>query len=139
MAVVGAPTLAGQPVTLVGQGQRRHSMVAMRDVAAYAVAVLERQRGENQTLAIGGPQPISWHDVVAAFEHELERQIPAHTVPLGQPVPGMQDFLVEMLTALEAYDSPIDSSALAADYGVRPTSLADVVHGVVASSGQHVG
>jgi uncharacterized protein YbjT (DUF2867 family) len=39
--VVGAPALAGQPVTIVGEGRRRHSFVAMRDVAAYAVAALD--------------------------------------------------------------------------------------------------
>lgn len=138
MGVVGGPAFAGQPVVLVGEGRRRHSMVAMRDVAAFAVAALEDGRPAGDTLVIGGPQPISWRDVVSAFEQELGRSIPVRTVPLGQPVPGMPDFLTALLTGLETYDSPIDSSALAASYGVDQTTLAQFVHGVVAGAAAQV-
>src|SRR5680860_106538 len=134
MAVVGEPALAGRPVTLVGEGRRRHSLVAMRDAAAYAVAALEHPRAEGQTLVFGGPQPVSWRDVVAAFERELGRDLPVRTVPLGEPGPALPDWLSGLLTALETYDSPIDSGALAATYGVTPTPLQDFVRGVVAAS-----
>ena len=50
IAVVGAPALAGMPVTLVGQGQRVHSLIAMRDVAEYAVAALRHSESERQVL-----------------------------------------------------------------------------------------
>ena len=139
MAVVGGPALAGQPVTLVGEGRRVHSMVAMRDAAAYAVAALDRTEADGQTLVIGGPHPVSWRDIVAAFAQELGTDIPVRTVAPGQPVPGMPDFLIGLVTALETYDSPIDSSALAAAYGIRPTMLAAFVHNVVAASRRHVG
>ena len=86
--VVGGPALAGQPVTLVGEGRRRHSFVAMRDVAAYAIAALD-QEAIGQTLIIGGPEPVTWWDVVAAFNAELGREIPIRTVRPGQPVPGL--------------------------------------------------
>ena len=138
MGVVGGPALAGQPVTLVGEGHRRHSMVAMADVAAFAVAALERDATDAETLIIGGPQPISWRDVVTAFEQALGRAIPVRTVALGDPVPGMPDFMTELLTALETYDSPIDSSALADTYGVTQTSLGEFAQGVVASATQRV-
>lgn len=138
LMVVGGPALAGRPVTLVGEGRRRHSMVAMRDVAAYAVAALERQEAVGQTLLIGGPEPISWRDVVAAFEQELGRDVPVKTVPLGLPVPGMPDWLSQVLTALETYDSPLDIDALADAYGVMPTSLAEWARDVVVSSRERV-
>lgn len=138
LMVVGGPALAGRPVTLVGEGRRRHSMVAMRDVAAYAVAALERQEAVGQTLLIGGPEPISWRDMVAAFEQELGRDVPVKTVPLGQPVPGMPDWLSQVLTALETYDSPLDIEALADAYGVMPTSLAEWARDVVVSSRERV-
>ena len=138
MAVVGGPALAGQPVTLVGEGRRRHSMVAMRDVAAFAVAALDRDGPERETLTIGGPQAISWRDVVGAFEQELGRSIPVHVVPLGDAAPGMPHFMTELLSALETYDSPIDSSALADSYGVALTSLGEFVQGVAAGSAERV-
>ena len=134
MAVVGGPAFGGEPVMLVGEGRRRHSMVAMSDVAAFAVAALERDHPDSGTLVIGGPQPISWRDVVSALEQELGRSIPVRTVPLGESVPGMPDFMTELLTALETYDSPIDSSAVADAYGVTLTSLDEFVHSVVATA-----
>lgn len=132
--VVGGPALTGQPVTLVGEGRRRHSMVAVRDVVAYAVAALERDEGNNQRLLIGGPDAISWHDAVAAFEHELGRNIPVRTVRLGDPVPGMADQVNGLFQALETYDSPLDMTALTATYGVTPTTLGDFVHTFVSSA-----
>jgi NADH dehydrogenase len=128
---VGGPGLAGEPVTLVGEGRRRHSMVAMADVVAYAVAALARDEAINQRLLIGGPEAISWRDAVAAFEQELGRGIPVRTVPLGDPVPGMPDQVNGLFQVLETYDSPLDMSAMAATYGVTPTALKDFVHAFV--------
>ena len=131
VAVVGAPALAGMPVTLVGRGQRVHSLIAMRDAAEYAVAALHHSESERQVLVIGGPEPVSWLDVVAAFERELGRALPVRTVPVGQPVPGMPDLLSGFLTALETYDSPLDMTQLSRTYRVAPTTLEDWVHSFV--------
>ena len=131
--VVGGPALAGQSVTLVGEGRRRHSLVAMRDVTAYALATLDHE-AKGQTLLIGGPKPVSWWDVIAAFNQELGREIPVRTVQPGQPVPGLPDVVAGLLTMMDTYDSPIDSSELASTYGVTPTSLAEFVRDFLASN-----
>ena len=131
---VGGPALAGEPVTLVGEGRRRHSMVAMRDVVSYAVAALGRDEAKNQRLLIGGPDAITWRDAVAAFEHELGRQVPVRTVPLGDPVPGMPEQVNGLFQVLETYDSPLDMNAMAVTYGVTPTTLEDFVHAFVSSA-----
>ncbi len=135
-AVVGGPALAGQPVTLVGDGMRRHSMVAARDVAAYAVAALDHDEAHNETLHIGGPHPVSWLDVVAAFEQELGRDLQVRTIAPGESVPGLPGFVSELAAALAGYDSPMDVSALTRTYEVAPTTLAEFVHGFVATSRQ---
>jgi len=49
--VVGGPALAGRTVTLVGDGLRRHSMVALRDVVSYATAVLDRSKRTAESCA----------------------------------------------------------------------------------------
>ncbi|HWC10732.1 MAG TPA: SDR family oxidoreductase [Acidimicrobiales bacterium] len=131
---VGGPALAGQTVTLVGEGRRRHSMVAMRDVVSYAVAALERNEANNQRLLIGGPDAISWRDAVAAFEHELGGEIPVRTVRMGDPVPGMPEQVNGLFQVLETYDSPLDMTALAATYGVTPTALEDFVRAFVSTA-----
>ena len=38
--MVGYPVRHGRPVTLAGEGCRRHSFVAARDLAAFAVAAV---------------------------------------------------------------------------------------------------
>lgn len=123
MGVVGGPALSGAPVTLVGSGERRHSFVTMSDVAAYTLAALHSPAAENQILRVGGPETLSWRDVVATFEQFLGHPIEIRTVPTGEPVTGMPDFIVQLLTALETYDSPMDMAGLAENYGVKGTSL----------------
>ena len=135
MGVVGGPALSGAPVTLVGSGERRHSFVAVSDVAAYTLAALHSRASENQTVRVGGPEPLSWRDVVATFEQFLGRPVEVRTVPLGEPVPGMPEFIVQLLTALETYDSPMDMTGMAETYGVKGTSLREFLGATV----QHVG
>ena len=53
--IVGGPALRGNPITLVGDGRRRHSMVAMRDVAAYAAAALYHPETLDKTFTVVGP------------------------------------------------------------------------------------
>lgn len=134
VGVIGGPALSDQPGTLVGEGKRRHSMVATRDVAAYAVAALQRDEAIGQTLILGGPQALSMRDIVTAFEKELGRSIPVQTVPPSRSIPGMPVVVNELLAALESYDSPLDSTALADMYGISPTSVEDVVHAFVSNS-----
>jgi uncharacterized protein YbjT (DUF2867 family) len=52
--VVGMPALQGRPVTLVGEGRRRHSFISNRDVAAFAAAAVGNPAARNEYLAIGG-------------------------------------------------------------------------------------
>lgn len=121
--VVARPTLRGRPVVLVGEGRRRHSFVAMQDVAAYAAAMLDDPAAANQTIPIGGPEPVSWRDVVEMAEHEVGRPIEIQNIGLGEPVPGLPDLFNSVMTGLEMYDSPIDMREAGTRYGVSPTSL----------------
>jgi NADH dehydrogenase len=132
--VIGSPALTGDPVTVVGAGERRHSFVAMRDVAAYAVAAMDNPKAEGQALEIGGPEPVSWLDIAAAFEHELRKTVVLNTVPLGQPVPGQPAFVNTLLAALSTYDSPMDMRETAQTYRVTPTTLAQYVRTFVATN-----
>ena len=136
--VVGGPALAGRPVSIVGEGRRIHSFVAMRDVAAYAVAALEHPSAEGRTLTIGGPQALAWRDIVDVFERVLARPITLRTVPPGRPVPDLPEFVGDLLAVLDSYDSPIDISELASTYEVTPTPVADFVRDFVAAETQSV-
>ena len=96
----------------------------------------DRRDAVGQTLLVGGPQAVSFRDVVAAFEQELGREVPVLTMPLGQPVPGMPSIVSELLTALETYDSPLDMTDMAAAYPIPLTTLADFVRSFMAAHGR---
>ncbi len=125
-----APALAGQPVTIVGDGLRQHSLVALRDVAAYALAAYDHPAAERATLAIGGPEPVTWRDVVAAVESELGVDVTLRRVAPGEAVPGVPETVAQLLALFDSYDSPVDMSGLSSTYGVRPTTLKDFVAGL---------
>jgi uncharacterized protein YbjT (DUF2867 family) len=134
--VVGGPALAGEPVTIVGKGRRKHSMVAMRDVVSYVIAALDNDEARGQTLLIGGSEPLTWRDVVAVFERELGRDIPVQTINPGESIPNLPDIVSQLGAMLDSYDSPLDMTELSKTYGVTPTTLADFVHTFVASAQQ---
>jgi uncharacterized protein YbjT (DUF2867 family) len=121
--IVGRAALAGQPVTLVGEGKRLHSMISAADVAAFAVATANKETAYNRVLLLGGPQPVTWRDVVAAHERALGRHIQVRYLPKGKPLPGYPDFISEFMNLLEDYDSVIPMDSLAQEFGVRQVSL----------------
>ena len=130
--VVGMPVLQGRPVTLVGEGRRRHSFISDRDVAAFAVAAAENPAARNEYLAIGGPEPLSWRDVVETYERVLDRSIPVEFVAMGDPVP-LPDPMPSILAGMETYDSVIEMEELARTFDVPLTRLETFVREQVAS------
>jgi NADH dehydrogenase len=133
--IVGGPALAGQPVTLVGDGLRRHSMVAMRDVASYATAALnDPDQAAGRTLLVGGPEPATWRDVIVTFERVLGHDLVVQTIAAGERIPNVPDFVSELAAVLASYDSPLDMTSLARTYGVEQTTLAEFVDGFVATT-----
>jgi nucleoside-diphosphate-sugar epimerase len=96
-------------------------------VAAFAVAAVGNPAAINQYLVIGGPEPLSWRDVVATYERVLGRTILVNFVAPGQPVPGLPEFMAGMLASFEMYDSPLDMAETARTFGVKLTSLEEVV------------
>jgi NADH dehydrogenase len=133
--IVGGPALGGQPVTLVGEGRRRHSFASMGDVVQYALRSLDNPAAENSRIAIGGPQAVTWRDVVAAYERALGRPVPVQFQPVGQPLPWLPEAINGLLMGIETFDTEVDMSETSAAFGVRPTSLDEFVQRHVASAG----
>lgn len=130
--VVGMPSLQGQPVTLIGEGRRRHSFISNRDVAAFAVTAVDYPAARNQYLAIGGPEPLTWRNVVATYERELRRPISVRFVAMGEPVP-LPDPMPWILAGMETYDSDIEMDEIARTFDVRLMRLETFVREQVAS------
>jgi NADH dehydrogenase len=120
--LIEAPSLSGQPVTLVGESLRRHSFVAEKDVAAFAANAVRVPDAKDTTLAIGGPEGLTFRDVVRAYEEAGGRKIPVRSVAPGEPIPGVPEPVWGIAAALEEYDSVIPMEETARRYGVAPTS-----------------
>lgn len=125
--IVGMPLQRGQPVTLVGEARRKHSFVSMGDVAAFAVAAVDNPAAVNQRLLIGGPEAVSWHDVVAACEKALGCELPLRFVAPGGTMPGQSEEVAGLMAAMESHDSIIDMSETARTFGLALTPLEVVV------------
>lgn len=131
--VVGEPAMTNRPVTLVGSGRRKHTFITMDDVAGYACAALTNPHARRETVIVAGPDPLSWYDIVTAFENELQRTLTVRMLPHGAPAPDLPDFVTQLLTALDGYDTPIDMTQTSSAFGITPTHLADYIHAYASS------
>jgi uncharacterized protein YbjT (DUF2867 family) len=125
--LVAGPVLAGQPVTLVGDGTRRHSMISISDVASFAIASIHRPEARNRTIPLGGPEALSWREVVARFEKLTGREIEIRTVPVGWPLPGLPDVVSGLASAFATFESPIPMEETARSLGVTLTPIEAVI------------
>jgi uncharacterized protein YbjT (DUF2867 family) len=132
--VVGMPAMMGQPVTIVGEGRRKHSSISAGDVAAFILAAIGHSAAINQKLIIGGPEPLSFRDAVAIYERVLGHPIPVRSVAPGEPVPGLPEDLARLLAGLDTFDSPIEMTRMAHTFGIQLTQLEEVVRRTVKSA-----
>jgi uncharacterized protein YbjT (DUF2867 family) len=135
-AIVGSALAAGQPVALVGGGQRRHSFIAVDDVAAFAVAAVDNPAAANRRLVLGGPAALSWSDVVDLTSSIVGRPVPSVTIAPGSPIPTLPPPLDQVIgnlaAGLEQQDVVFDTSALARELGVTLTPAETVLRGMLA-------
>jgi uncharacterized protein YbjT (DUF2867 family) len=132
--VVGMPALSRQPVTLVGSGSCKHSFIFTGDIVKFIVASMNNPNAISQKLTIGGPEALSYREVVATFERVLGRKILVHTVAPGAPVPGLPEPVAQFLGATEVYNSVIDTTEVAKTFGVRLTSLEEFARAFTANA-----
>ncbi len=132
--VVGIPAMQGQPVTIVGEGRRKHSYISMLDVAAFTLASLDNSAALNRRLLLGGPEPLSFRDVVAIYERVLGRPITLRSVAPGELIPGLPEIVPQLLAGLDLFDSPIDMTQITRTFGIALTSLEEVARRTIASA-----
>ena len=132
--VFGIPLQANQPVTLVGEGKRLHSLISIRDVAAFAVAAVGHPAAINRRLDLGGPEPVSWRSVVDTFSQVLGQELPVHFVAPGEAIPMLPDIVAPTLAGMETYDSPVPMDELARNFAVKLTTLDFFVRHMLAIS-----
>lgn len=115
-----------------GTGKTRHAFVALDDVADFlAAAARERDAPPAVVENLGGPEVLSYEDVVKTFERVLGRSLRILRTPsavyrvladLLEPFSPAAGNLMALNWVFSLYDTPFDSQALASRFGVRLTS-----------------
>ncbi len=131
--VIGTALQQGEPVTLVGRGGHRHSFVSVGDVVSVALAAVDNRAAFNRRIAIGGPEAVSWTEVVRRVARVIGRDLSVTYVPIGGPLPippatwGLM-YATEMFEAVIPMDEVIDT------FGVSLTPLEEVAKRLFAGS-----
>jgi NADH dehydrogenase len=73
-ARIGVQVLNDQSVMIYGDGRNPINFISAEDVAKFTVLALEDPRLKNQTLTIGGPQNLTWGEVVAVYERLSQKR-----------------------------------------------------------------
>src|SRR5215831_14436123 len=79
------PTLgfdyARAKAVIYGEGKNKISWIAIKDVAAFAVASIDNPAAQNAVIQLGGPDDLSVLDVVGIFEQESGQTFELQNVP----------------------------------------------------------
>ena len=122
--LVELPVQRGEPVSLVGESRRRHAFIAEQDVAAIAAAATHTPAVRNVTLPIGGPEAITWRDVVRAYEEAIGRPVPVRSILPGASIPGLPEAVWGLAASLETFDTIIPMEGIVREFGITLTSAA---------------
>jgi len=73
-ACIGEQVAGGRKVMVWGNGKNPINFIAAEDVAHFIVLALEDSRLVNQTLTIGGPQNLTFDEVIDVYEQTIGRK-----------------------------------------------------------------
>jgi uncharacterized protein YbjT (DUF2867 family) len=114
-----------------GSGKTRHAFVTLDDVASFLVKSVGRPDARNATFEVGGPEVLSWNDVVALFGKVLGKHVRAMNAPVAvfraqqillSPFSPAAANLMGMNWMVGSTDTPYDMSVLAPSFGIRLTT-----------------
>jgi uncharacterized protein YbjT (DUF2867 family) len=115
-----------------GDGRTRHAFVALDDVASIlAAAATAPESQENLVENLGGPEVLSWNDVVGIFSRVLGRRLKILRTParvyrvladLLEPLSPPAGNLMAKSWACSISETAFDGRPLAERFGVRLTS-----------------
>ena len=116
--------------TIYGEGKNKISFIAIRDVAAFAVAAIDNAEASNAVIELGGPQAVSPLEVVKIFEEYGQRfetvNVPEEALRAQKEAavdPLQQSFAALMLTYARGTD--IDMNEVYRKFSIRGTSVHD--------------
>jgi uncharacterized protein YbjT (DUF2867 family) len=136
--LVGTPARAGNPVTIVGEGHRKHSFISAADVARFIVAAVRKPAALGKRLVLGGPRPLSLREAAEVYGRTLGREVPVRSVRPGEPIPGVPENVQGIAAGLDMFDSPVEMSDTIREFGVSLTPLEEIARRECAAAADEV-
>ena len=115
-----------------GSGERRNALIALDDVAEFLVKSIDHPKAQNAIFEIGGPQVLSWEEVLQIYRTLLNRPIRAVYSPakifrvqqlLLKPFSPAASNLMGLNWVASQVDSAYDTTEVAKTFGVTLTSV----------------
>jgi len=72
---LGLQVMDGNEITIYGDGKNPITFISAEDVARFIIFALEDPRLCNQTLTIGGPENLTFDEVVSTYESLLSKHV----------------------------------------------------------------
>src|SRR5215469_9845116 len=131
---------------IYGEGKNKISWIAIKDVAAFAVASIDNSAAQNAVIQLGGPDDLSVLDAVRIFEQESGQTFELQNIPneaLRAQIAAAPDSLSKtfrgLMIGLNAVGT-IDMKETLGNFPIQLTSVREyarqmIVHSV--SEGQH--
>ena len=82
IAIVGDPILKSGKTTIFGRGDNPVNFVSVRDVASVVALALTQRATSRQTIDVGGPDNLSFRQLVGLFESASGRTASVRHVPM---------------------------------------------------------
>ncbi len=80
--IVGDPILKSGKTTIFGRGENPVNLVSVRDVASVVALALSEPATSHQTIDVGGPDNLSFRQLVGLFESASGRTASVRHVPI---------------------------------------------------------
>jgi NADH dehydrogenase len=126
---------ANAKATIYGDGKKRVSWIAIKDVASFAVASLDNPKAKNKRIELGGPEALSPLEVVKIYEANQSRKFELEFVPeaaLKSQRDAAEDPLSASFASLMlnvAKGSEINMKSANAIFQLPSTAVADFAKG----------
>jgi uncharacterized protein YbjT (DUF2867 family) len=109
--LIGSQLLHGPCVTIVGDGNVRHSFVSIENVVDLVVGVLEHPAAANAVLPLCAPGTHTYRELIGQIGEMMGTAIEIKSVAATEPLPGLPLLINSMWAAMDDMgDSTLDAS-----------------------------
>jgi uncharacterized protein YbjT (DUF2867 family) len=118
--LIGSQLQNGPSVTIVGDGNVRHSFVSMENVLDLAVGVLGHPAAANAVLPLCLPEKYSYRELIGQLGEMMGTAIEIKSVAATEPLPGMPLLINSMWAAMDDMgDSTLDAGKVIDNFDLK--------------------